>query len=341
MRVGVIGCGFFAGNHLRGWQEVEGARVTAICDSDPERLEAAVDIAGHDVQRFRDADDMLGSGLVDFVDIITPPHTHCALIRAAAAAGVPAIVQKPLSLDLKEAEEAVAMMEARGLPLMVHENFRFQAPMRRLLDVVRGGEIGRPTYARVAFRTAWDIYAGQPYLADLERFILFDVGVHVVDLIRSVLGDVVRVSCETDSIRPGITGEDSATLLLRHENGAIGVVECSYASPVPGDPFPQFHVTVEGTDGAVVLAPDLGVTIRKGAGEHREVIKPEVLPWMEPPWEVVQDSVIAIQRHWLDCLSARRETETSGRDNLQTLRVIEAAYRAAGSGRAERPVAAT
>ena len=127
----------------------------------------------------------------------------------------------------------VETMEAAHVPLMVHENYRFQAPIAAVAEVVRSGEIGRPVYAHIASRTAHDIYKGQPYLAAEKRLILADVGVHVLDVARFLLGEVERVYCETQRVRPGLSGEDMATVLLRHICGAISVVECSYASALP------------------------------------------------------------------------------------------------------------
>ena len=108
---------------------------------------------------------------------------------------------------------------AAGVPLMVHENFRFQSPMLEVRRVLASGAIGEPTWGRITWRTGYDIYAGQPYLAREERFILLDIGVHVLDLARVLMGEVERVYCETQSVRPGIAGEDAATITLRHTVG--------------------------------------------------------------------------------------------------------------------------
>ena len=121
---------------------------------------------------------------------------------------------------------------------------------------------------------------------------------------------------------------------MRHENDAISVVECSYASPIPDDPFPQFLLSVEGTEGSIVLSKDFELSMMSKGKESHWSARPPVIDWMSSPWEAVQDSVINIQTHWLKCLRENRETNTSGRDNLNTLRVVEAAYQAAEAGRA-------
>ena len=124
---------------------------------------------------------MVDKVALDFLDIITTPATHPTLVALAANRKVPAIVQKPMALSLEEGKTMVEMMEAAHLPLMVHENYRFQAPIAAVGEIVRSGVIGQPVYGHIASRTAHDIYKGQPYLAAEKRLILADVGVHILD----------------------------------------------------------------------------------------------------------------------------------------------------------------
>ena len=336
LRVGLIGCGFFAGNHAHGWEMVRGAELAALCDVEIGKAEAmAARVKA--VPVFDDIERMVREASVDVLDIATSPQTHAAIVGRAAALKLPAIVQKPLAPTLEAAEGAVRAMEQAGVPLMVHENFRFQAPIAELITLVRDGAIGAVTYARVLFRTGHDIYAGQPYLAEAERFVLMDLGVHVIDVARAIAGDVAAVSCELQSIRPGLAGEDSAAMLLRHGSGAVSVVECSYASPLPADPFPDVLVTVEGRDGAVVLSAGGDIALRSGGNERRWNASPVPAAWMHAPWQTVQDSVVRTQQHFVDALRDGREPATSGWDNLATLAAVEAAYEASASRAAVRP----
>ncbi|MFA6506731.1 MAG: Gfo/Idh/MocA family oxidoreductase [Treponemataceae bacterium] len=325
-RVGVIGCGFFAPNQIQAWRVIDGAKIGAICDQDETRTRSVCERLGLAVPVFADAEEMMASGLVDFVDIVTQPDMHHPLVMLAAREGMPAIVQKPMALEFAAANEMVAAMSQAKLPFMVHENFRFQAPIATVGELVLSGRIGRPTHARISFRTGWDIYAGQPYLATEKRFVLADLGVHVLDVARFLLGEVARLTCEAQSLKPCIAGEDTATMLVRHLSGATSVVECSYASPSPDDVFPQVLITVEGTVGAVVLGPGYQISILDGDGTRRWSAEPPLLPWASAPWQVVQDSVLRLQASWIESLKTGAEPVTSGRDNLKTLQLVEAAY---------------
>ena len=327
LSVGIIGCGFFSPNHLHSWLGLPGVKVAAICDHSSERLDAATEIIGNDATRFSDADALLASGLCDFADIIAPPSTHHDLVLLAARRKVPAIIQKPMALSLDDAAEMVEAMHAANVPLMVHENFRFQGPIMEVRRLIDEGRIGAPVYARIGFRTGWDIYAKQPYLLTEKRFVIADLGVHVLDVARFLLGEADRITCEARSIKPGIAGEDMASMLLHHTSGATSVVECSYASPSPIDCFPQTLISVEGTSGGIVLAPNYEISVRSGADVQSWNAEPPRLKWAETPWQVVQGSVRETQAHWLKSFRDGTEPSTSGRDNLSTMRLVEAAYR--------------
>ena len=217
--------------------------------------------------------------------------------------------------------------------LAVHENFRFQMPIRRVLEALQGGKIGEPTWARISFRTGYDIYKGQPYLLNEERFVIMDLGVHVLDLARVLLGDARHVSAQTQKRNPAARGEDTATMMVRHLSGAVSVVECTYAARRLPDCFPETLIEIEGTAGAIVLRAGYTMeTTVNGAMASHNVDAP-LLPWTERPWHAVQESVLATCAHMLDAVRAGRDADTSAEDNLKTFSLVEAAYESAANGR--------
>lgn len=329
LRGAVIGCGFFATNHLNAWKDVPGAEIVALCDKDPARLAEASRRFGI-AATYDDAEEMLAAERLDFVDIVTTVPSHRALVEAAARASVHAICQKPFAATLAEARVMVAAAEAAGRTLMVHENFRWQSPIRRARDEMAA--IGRPFWGRVSFRTGFDIYAGQPYLATAERFILQDIGVHVLDLARFFFGEVATLAATTSRVNPRVRGEDVATMLLAHEGGVTSVVDCSYASRLPRDIFPETLLEIEGERGSLRLDAGYRLTVHAD-GETREIdASPPLLPWAERPWQGIQESVLEIERHFVECVLAGREPETSGADNLETFALVDAAYDSAADG---------
>lgn len=335
-RACLIGCGFFAANHLHAWRDIAEVELVGVCDLDAAKAEAAAARFGSP-RWFTDAEAMLGKLRPDFVDIVTTMPSHRALVELAARHRVPTIVQKPLAPTLADGVAMVEACERAGVPLMVHENFRFQSPMRQVKRVLEAGTIGEVTWARLSWRTGYDVYAGQPYLATEQRFILLDLGIHVLDLARFLLGEVSRLACETQSVRPGIAGEDMATLLLRHASGAVSVVDCTYQAKRDPDPFPETLLEIEGTSGSLTLSPGLELKVTCDGRTTARSLRTPLLPWTSEPWHVAQESVLNAQRHWVACLEAGREPETSGRDNLKTYALVEAAYQSAAEGRAVTP----
>jgi predicted dehydrogenase len=338
--IGIIGCGFFARNHLNSWKDLaaEGADLVAVCDVDPAKAKAAAE-AFSVPHWYTDAETMFRERNLGLVDIITRMDTHRPLAEMAARYNVPMIVQKPFAPDIDDVRAIVDMAENAGLFLAVHENFRFQTPLERVKEILASGAIGDPSWARISFRTGYDIYKGQPYFFDEERFVILDLGVHVVDLARFFLGEVAHVSCETQRRNPRVKAEDTATMLMRHTSGAVSVVECTYETRKLPDPFPETLVEIEGPRGAIVTRPGYRMEVTVDGTMTESEIEIPMLHWANRPWHMIEESVYKTCRHFLQSLKAGREAATSGRDNLKTYAVCEAAYESAASGRAVKPAA--
>ncbi|TPJ15070.1 Gfo/Idh/MocA family oxidoreductase [Mesorhizobium sp. B2-7-3] len=326
----LIGCGFFAVNQMHAWHDIEGASIVAICDRDPERLKIVGDQFGV-TRRYTDAAELFAAETLDFVDIATTVGSHRPLVEMAAAHGVPVICQKPFAPTLADAKAMVKACADAGVPLMVHENFRWQSPIQAVRAVLDSGEIGTPFFGRISFRSGYDVFSGQPYLATGKRFIIEDLGIHILDIARFLLGDVSSLTARTKRINPAIAGEDVATILMDHAGGATSVVDCSYATKLAAEPFPETLIELDGSDGTIRLAQGYRLTVTGKSGTRVSDVSPPLLPWASRPWHNIQESVLAIQRHWVDCLASGQEPATSGADNLRTFALVEAAYAGAAS----------
>lgn len=331
----LIGCGFFAANHMHAWAGLEGVRIVAVCDTDPAKADAFARRFG--AAPFSDAEAMLRQVRPDFADIATTVASHRPLVTLAAAHCRAVICQKPFAETLDDAEAMVAACAARGIPLLVHENFRWQSPFRALAAAVAAGEIGPPTFLRLSFRHAFDIYANQPYLAAIEDLALTDVGLHLFDMARSVMGDADSVYCQTQRLNPRVAGKDAFIATLRHRSGAVSSVECSFCSHYAPDPFVQTLAAAEGPLGSVEIRQGYRMRLHRDGRVIETDVEPAVPAWGGKPWHLVQDSVIAFQRHALDVMRGQAEAQPSGADNLRTLALTFAAIRSAVTGQAVTP----
>jgi len=338
LRGGLIGCGFFSRNHLHAWRQLDGVEIVALCDTDKERLAETSAMFGI-ARTYRDAAEMLAAERLDFVDIATTVASHRRLVELAAAAAVPCICQKPFAATMADARAMVDACSRANVPLMIHENFRWQTPVQAVRQALDEGAIGKPLWGRFSFRSAFDVYRAQPYLAEGKRFIIEDLGIHILDIARFLLGDATTVSAATQRVDPRIAGEDVATILLRHVDGAVSVVDCSYASARAEETFPQTLIEIDASEGSLRLEAGYRLTLHHVRHGTRNVrCEPPMHAWAERPWFNIQDSVLNIQAHWLQCLREGREPQTSGRDNLGTLALVEAAYASAEAGQAAQSI---
>lgn len=337
-RVGVVGCGFFAQNHLNAWTSLrcEGVEIAAVCDlSEAQAKQSAKAFSVPNV--YTDMAEMIACEYLDLLDIVTQVGSHKRLVSIALEAGIPTIVQKPFGQTLAECEQMLSLSHRTGCFLAVHENFRFQHPHQEIRKILAAGTIGEPNWGRISFRTGYDIYAGQPYLRDEEQFIVSDIGVHLLDMARVFFGEVSHLTAELQRRDLDVKGEDTATLTLRHTSGAVSLVDCSYAARQLPDPFPVTTVEIEGTRGGLRLNSDLTLAVSSDGRQWMENVDPAVLSWAERPWHVVQQSVLAVCKHTLDRMKAGQPAEISAADNIKTFALSEAAYRAASTGGRAQP----
>ena len=335
-RIGVVGCGFWSGFQVAGWGELKCAPVVSVCDRERARAEALA--ARFGIPRvYADAEELIARERLDVLDVITDPRAHEQLVRLAAGGGIPVICQKPLAPTLAAAEGMVLACREVGVPLFVHENWRWQAPIRALKRVLESGVIGRVFRARVDFISGFDVFANQPFLRELEQFILTDIGTHVLDAARFLFGEARSVYCRTQRVHADVRGEDVATLIAEMGDGGTVVCNMAYAgNHLEHDRFPETYVFVEGAEGSAELGPDYWVRVTTKDGTAARRWPPPRYAWADPAYDVVQASIVACCADLLAGVRGEKAAETTGEDNLKTLRIVFGAYESAATGRPVR-----
>jgi D-apiose dehydrogenase len=334
-RVAVIGCGFFAQNHLHAWRDLaaEGVELVGVCDHDETKATAASKTFA--TSCFTSVTKMLDAEKPDLVDVITRMDTHVELCADLAERRIAAIVQKPLAPTWANCLTMAENAKRHDSFLAVHENFRFQTPMLKLKSLLEQGAIGDVTWSRLAFRTGFDVFGNQPYLLNEERLVILDVGIHVLDIARVFLGEATHVSCEIQKRNPRVRADDTATMLLRHSNGAVSIVESTYMAKRHPDPFPYTRVEIEGSRGALILESDDRIILSDGTQSRVIEVNNPLAPWMARPWHVVQQSVLETNRQILASYRKGEKAATDISDNLKTFSLVEAAYASAAQGKTE------
>jgi predicted dehydrogenase len=228
----------------------------------------------------------------------------------------------------------VTACDAAGVPLLVHENWRWQTPIRAFKEVLDSGRLGRMVRGRIDFANSFPVFNNQPFLKELEQFIVSDIGTHILDVARLLWGEAENLYCQTRRIHPDIKGEDVATVIMRMTGGVTVTANMSYASRWEGDRFPETFVQVEGTEGGASLGADCTLRIFTPEGVEERHVPPPQYSWAHPQYALVHSSMVDCHRDLLGALRGESIAETTGADNLRTLGLVFAAYESAATDRA-------
>lgn len=336
MRFALLGTGFWSRFQLAAWNEAGGAECVALYNRTRAKAERlAVDFGIPHV--YDNPCELVRNEDLDFLDIVTNAETHRDLVYLAAENRVPVICQKPMAPSLGDARDMVQTCTENGVPFFIHENWRWQTPIRALWQVLQSGEVGQPFRARIRMVSGFPVFANQPFLRDLERFLLVDMGSHILDVVRFLFGEPRTLYCRTRRIQTGIRGEDVGTILLEMASRATILVELGYpGTPMSPDPFPQTTVFVEAQAGSVELAPGYTLLITTATGSRRVNCPPPRYSWADPSYDVVHASIVPCHQDLLAGLRGERLPETHGSDNLRTMQLVFAAYESADSGEVVR-----
>jgi predicted dehydrogenase len=328
LRFAIFGAGFWAPYQVAAWRELSGAKAVAIYNrtrAKGEALAGAFGIPGI----YDNPAALLEHEKPDFIDVITDVQSHRQFVELAAAHRVPVICQKPLGRSLEEARSMALSCAKAGVPLFVHENWRWQTPLRALKQMLDSGEIGRPFRARVTYSNSFPVFENQPFLKDLKQFILTDIGTHILDTARMLFGEATSLYCHTSRVHRDIRGEDVATVMLQMRSGATVTCEMSYASRVEHDRFPETFVMVEGETGSAELGPDYWVRVTTEKATRAQRHPPPFYRWADPRYALVQVAGVDCNRNLLAALRGETTAETTAEDNLKTLELVFGAYESA------------
>jgi D-apiose dehydrogenase len=326
-----IGTGYFSQFHYEGWSRMPEVEIVGICDLDIEKAKALTlpFFKNTPPQYASDFSDLLTTIQPDFVDIITPPITHWDLLKTAVDKGVKNIIcQKPLAPTFAEAKKLVAYCQKKGVRLMVHENFRFNPWHQALKRLITEGVIGDTIFSlhwRMRMGDGWqsDAYlARQPYFRTMPRLLIYETGIHLIDVCRFLLGDLSLVFSKLHQRNKDIKGEDAGLVVLENAEGTLITIDMSrYNEPNFDNPRLTFgEILIEGNAGSLRLYGDGRITIQKLA----EPEMPHVYPFEQKNFG--GDCVFHTQQHFTHCLLEKKPFDTEGGDYLKNIEIQEAIY---------------
>ncbi len=323
----MIGAGYFAQFQAEAWGRVKGAKIVAVADELPGRAEKFAE-KWRIPRTYLDVIEMLEREKPDFVDIVTRPQSHRPLVEIAAERNINVICQKPMAQTWEECLAMVDTCAGRNVRLMVHENWRWQPWYREIKRVLDLGILGDTYYAGFTMRKGDgrgpEPYPAQPYFREMEQLLVYEMGVHFLDVFRFLLGEIDQVFCQIGRINTLIKGEDYALVQLNFSRGARGLIDANRYHGSLEPIIEEFRV--EGDKGMIRLSPDgrLWLTEYPKEETHRE--------YYRPGQGYRGDSVKAAQEHYISCLVTGEASENEGSDYLKTVATVFACYRSVETG---------
>jgi predicted dehydrogenase len=336
LRFAVFGTGFWSLFQIPAWFEVGGVDLVAAYNRTVSKAEVVA--KRFNIPRvYGDPEELLINEQLDFMDIITEVPGHAPLVNLAAKYKIPVICQKPMAPDLATAEQMVAVCQKSGIPFYVHENWRWQAPIRALQQSLAEGTIGTPFRARIEMISGFPVFKNQPFLKTLDRFIISDLGSHTLDAARFLFGEGDSLYCQTHQVHTDIAGEDVATIMLGMLSGMTVTINMAYAENyLERDYFPQTAIFIEGDKGSILLDLDCWLRVTTQAGTLVRRVLPPHYPWADPAYDIVHASIVPCNANLLHALQGKSAAETTGADNLKTVRLVFTAYESARANQVMR-----
>ncbi len=344
IKVGVIGVGSISHSHIAGYLANPNVELYAFCDINEEQLQVMGKTYG--VERlFTKAEDMLALPEIDAVSVCTWNAAHAPCTIAALNAGKHVLCEKPMAMSVEEGRAMQEAAEKNGKLLMIGFVRRYGNDCKILKDFIDNDHFGDLYYTKATYLRR----NGNPggWFGDLRYSgggPLIDLGVHVIDLVRYLLGNPKPVSVYAATFRklldrPGIKDkaeytpshmipdlkcdvEDMATALIRFDNGAVLNVEASFSLNVKSD---SGSIELFGTKAGAKIDPELEVfTNVNDYMANVNLCMPTALSF---------DGLFANEiAHFVDCVMNGTTCVSPATDGVEMMRILEAAYESARTG---------
>ena len=326
--VGVIGCGYWGPNLVRNFAALPDARVVAASDLRQERLDG---LKGQypTLRTTTDYREILADPAIDAVAIATPVRTHFALALQALQHGKHVLVEKPLAAAVEEAECLVEEAATRGLVLMVDHTFLYTGAVRKIKELIDGGQLGRLYY--------YDSVRVNLGLFQHDVNVLWDLAVHDLAIMDYLLGMQPRSVAATAVAHVPGQPEDIAYLTCTFDGGLIAHFHVNWLAPVKvrraligGDQRMVVYDDLEPSEKVKVY--DCGITLDGMREGPYQMLVGYRTGDVWAPRVSLNEALHVEARHFLDCIRHGQAPLSDGQAGLRVMRILEAAARSLATG---------
>lgn len=328
--VGLIGGGNISETHARAARAISGVEIAAVFGTNSEKVHKLC--GEHGGKPYSDFAAFLAHRPMDLVIIGSPSGVHASQGIAAARQGLHVLTEKPMDISTSSADELIEAARQSGVKLGVIFQDRMKPHIRQLKDWIERGLLGKPLLvdARVKWYRPPEYYGNSRWRGTMALDgggALMNQGIHTIDLLQWLFGDVSRVQARLATQLHAIESEDTATALIEFASGAIGVFQATTAA-YPG--YPR-RVEITGSEGTVILehdriiAVDLRSTPQEGAKfaerDENQSGSSAVVSDFRGHQAVIEDFLCATREN--------RAPACDGQEGRRSLALVEAIYRAA------------
>lgn len=340
LRFAIIGCGRISYKHVEALiNNKEEAELVATCDVVLERADAKKEEylqkmnCDVKVNAYTDYKKMLDEEEIDVVTIATESGYHAEIAIYCMKKGINAIIEKPMALSVKDAEEMIKVAEENRVKLCISHQNRFNKPIQKLREAIEGDKFGKLVNgtARILWNRNMGYYEQAPWRGTWAQDggTLMNQCIHNIDLLQWMLGgEVERVYAECDTFLRDIEAEDFGAIMIRFKNGAIGLIEgsaCVYPKNL------EETLSIFGENGAVVIG-GLAVNELKTwrfDGDDEEAIKGELKVDID---NVYGHGHTPLFKDVIDSINNDREPLVNGYEGKKAMEIILAAYKSRKTG---------
>ncbi|KPA20570.1 4-carboxy-2-hydroxymuconate-6-semialdehyde dehydrogenase [Shimia sp. SK013] len=332
MRIGVFGAGLIGRKHAE--LVARRGHLIALVDPDPKAKALAQQLG---CTHYPSPEACLDAAQLDGVIIATPNQMHVEHARLCMSLRLPMLIEKPISGQASDARALVAESESLGIPILVGHHRRHNPKAQRAARAMREGDLGKI----VAVTGHFLLYKPDEYFDVVWRRLpgagpVFINLIHDVDLMRFFVGEVTEVMAMQSSEARDLEVEDTASLMLRFENGALGSFVLSDAAVSPW--------SWEFTAAENSAYPNVSANAYQIAGTHGALSVPDLRLWRHPQkrswWEPMESRDLTAENgdpferqfsHFLKVCEGATPL-VSAREGLRSLEVVEAVKQAATTG---------
>lgn len=321
LRIGIVGCGAIAREHVTAFEAV-GAKIAWAYDINEAAAKKLAAACGAQVAPSVEA--MASRDRIDAASICTTATSHLKVSRPFIDADIPILCEKPLEGALAPAEELAAAVRRRGSLFMVAFCHRFHPPVIELTNLIRSGKLGEPVFFRNLYGIHFDATKTSHVVPELAGGgAMTGNGVHSIDMFRYLVGEPTRVQAMGGAVLQDVPVEDLGVMHLSANDEAYGDITSSYSLH-----FAPGHIDWYGSKGAALLnyrAPENEQLRYRLEGDKE---------WTPVDSSKHPDRFIGEVTHFVDCVRRGTMASVTVEDGLQAQRVLDAAYRSIRERRA-------